>query len=99
MRALEILLRKTRSSESVLIGDHDEGEARRFEVEQRRHDSGHEANLLQTVYLFVRRLFVQGAVAVQEQDSPPAQTGPAHVHIGPNSVHVRLTHVHADPTQ
>ncbi len=67
MRALEILPRKAGGSQSVLIGDHDEGEARRLELEQRRNDAGHEADLLQAVDLLVRRLFVQGAVAIQEQ--------------------------------
>src|SRR6202171_1263685 len=91
--ALEILLRKTRSSESVLIGDHDEREARRFELEQRRHHSGHEANLLQTVYLFVRRLLVQGAVAIQKQYSPAAQVGPTHMSVPGSSMSVLRTFI------
>ena len=53
--ALESLLRKARGPQSVLIRDHDEGEARGLELEQRRHDAGHEADLLQAVDLLVRR--------------------------------------------
>ena len=45
--------------EAVLIGDHDEGEARPLQLEQRRHDARHQADLLQTVHLLVGRLLGQ----------------------------------------
>src|ERR1700733_600477 len=75
MRALEILPWKRGSPEAVLIGDHDEGKTRGLEVEQCRYHSGHETYLFQAVYLFVGRLFVQGAVAIKEQYASSAHSG------------------------
>ncbi len=66
MGALEFFPWKGGSPEAVLIRDHDEGEAGGFKGEQRRNDARHEPNLFQAVYLLIRRLLVQGAVAIQK---------------------------------
>ena len=63
------LARKVARPQSVLIRDHDKGEAGAFQFQQRRDDAGHQADLRQTVYLLVGHLFVQRAVAVEEQDA------------------------------
>ena len=76
MRALEILPWKRGRPEAVLIRDHDEGKTRGLELEQCRHHSRHETNLFQAVYLFVGRLFVQGAVAIQKEYASSAHLTP-----------------------
>ena len=44
----------------------------RFKFQQRRHDSRHQADLLQAVHLLVGRFLVEGAVPVQKQRAPAA---------------------------
>ena len=53
VRALEGSCGKARRAQAVLVGDHDEAEARPLEVEQRGDDAGHQADLLQAVDLLV----------------------------------------------
>jgi hypothetical protein len=72
MRGCEFLVGQTRSTQPVLIGDHDERKTGAFQFEQRRNDAGHQADFLQAIHLFVRRLFIQRTVAIQEKD-PPAR--------------------------
>src|SRR5258705_9096135 len=72
MRGLEGLARKARRPQPVLIGDHDKGEARALQIQQRRHDARHQTDLCQAVYLLVGSFLVQRAVAVEEQDAPGA---------------------------
>src|ERR1700689_4298463 len=76
LRDVEGLARKARCPQPVLIGDYHKSEAGAFQFQQRRNDAGHQADLCQAVYLLVRDLFVQCAVAIEEQDASRAHATP-----------------------
>src|SRR5882757_431329 len=66
VRRVELFAGQAGCAESILIGDHHEGEARALQVQQCREDARHQPDLFQAVHLFVGRFFVESAVAVQE---------------------------------
>src|ERR1700677_1671507 len=69
MRLFEVLGRQTRRAEPILVGHHDELQARPPKLDQRGYHPGHQFDLVEPVHFLVRRLLDQCAVAIHEHDS------------------------------
>ena len=69
VRRIEVLLRKARRPQAILVCDHDEAVAGALQLQQRGNDAGHEPHLGQAVDLLIGRFLVQGAVAVDEKNA------------------------------
>src|SRR3990172_5860308 len=63
--------------ESILVADDDELIAGCFQLQQCRNHAWHQLQLLQRIDLLIRRFDDQGAIPVDEQDTPFAAI-PAH---------------------
>src|SRR4249919_605885 len=72
VRADELLARKARGTQTVLIADHHKLETRIAQFQQGRDDAFDEAELLEAVDLEIRGLLDQYAIAINEQDFPHA---------------------------
>ena len=81
VRLLESLARQTRRAESVLVGHHDELQARPLQVDQRGDHPGQQPDLVEPVDLLVRRFLDQRTVSIHEQNSVAAHGAASRLEI------------------